>query len=410
MVMNSNLIPRPFYLDRILKFKDLDVMKILSGIRRCGKSSLLKLIADKFIADGRCDASQVHLHSFDELPFKDMTDKDLYAMLKAEISPAGRNCFFLDEIQSVGNWEQAVNSLMNEYNADIYVTGSNSRMLSSELSTFLTGRYVSFEIQTLSFEEYLRFRKAASDLPDRHTAFHEYLRYGGFPIVWKNPQLDSETREILVEGIFDSVVYRDVVERYKLRNAQMLERVIGYLADNVGNTFSGKSISDFMKSEKRRLDVETVYSYLDKLEKFFIIGKCPRYDIHGKQLLKTQEKIYFADTALRFVRNAYSPDALASTLENAVYLELRRRGYRVCTGKIGTGEIDFIAEKQRNRLYIQIAQEISSKETAARETERLLAIPDNYPKFLLLGHEQAEGNFEGIKILSVEDFLLNKDY
>jgi len=289
---------------------------------------------------------QVHLHSFDNLPYQDMSDKDLYAMLKAEITPGGRNCFFLDEIQSVSNWERAVNSLMNEYGADIYVTGSNSRMLSSELSTFLTGRYVSFEIQTLSFEEYLRFRKAASDLPPQHIAFHDYLRFGGFPIVWKNPQPDSETREMLIEGIFSSAVYRDVVERYKLRNASMLKRVIGYLADNVGNTFSGRSISDFMKSEKRRLDVETVYSYLDKLKKFFIIGKCPRYDIHGKQLLKTQEKIYFADSALRFVRNAYSEDALASTIENVVYLELRRRGYRVYTGKVGAGEIDFIAEKQ----------------------------------------------------------------
>ena len=154
-----------------------------------------------------------------------------------------RNCFFLDEIQSVSNWERAVNSLMNEYGADIYVTGSNSRMLSSELSTFLTGRYVSFEIQTLSFEEYLRFRKAASDLPPQHIAFHDYLRFGGFPIVWKNPQPDSETREMLIEGIFSSAVYRDVVERYKLRNASMLKRVIGYLADNVGNTFSGRSIS-----------------------------------------------------------------------------------------------------------------------------------------------------------------------
>lgn len=293
--------------------------------------------------------------------------------------------------------------------ADIYVTGSNSRMMSSEISTYLTGRYVSFNIYTLSFEEYLSFREAYDTVGDVKTEFANYIRLGGFPATHLRKYAQDEVYTI-VRDIYNSTVFSDIVKRSQIRKIDQFEQVVKYTFNNVGNTFSAKSISDYLKSEHRKIDNETVYSYLEKLEKAYLIHRCSRYDLRGKEILKTQEKFYLADTALRYSVLGYSEDSIASSLENIVYLELCRRGYTVYIGKMDPGEIDFVAERQNEKLYVQVTQEIRSEKTEKREYERLLQIKDNYPKYVLRTDLFADGNYKGIKTMHIADFLLCKEF
>ena len=302
-----------------------------------------------------------------------------------------------------------MNSLSSDYDVDLYVTGSNSFMMSKEISTYLTGRYVSFLIFPLSFEEYLTFRKEYAEVKDVHAELADYIRLGGFPATHLRDYSQDEVYTI-VRDIYNSTIFSDIIKRNQIRKVDQLDRVVKYTFSNVGNTFSAKSISDYLKSEHRKIDNETVYSYLEKLEKAYLLYRCSRYDLQGKEILKTQEKFYLADTALRYSVLGYHPDSVASSLENVVYLELCRRGYEVNIGKTADGEVDFVAQRQGEKLYVQVTQEIRSEKTERREYDRLLEIKDNYPKYVLRTDEFAGGNYEGIKSMHVADFLLSKEF
>ena len=298
---------------------------------------------------------------------------------------------------------------MVEFDADIYVTGSNSRMMSGEISTYLTGRYVSFRIYPLSFEEYLDFRKEYAQPAELYTEFKRYIRMGGFPALQQKEYTQEEAYTV-VKDIYNSTIFTDIVKRNQIRKVDQLERVVKYTFDNVGQTFSALTLSKYLKSQNRQMDPETVYSYLNKLENAYILHRCSRYDIKGKEILKTQEKFYLADSALRFAVLGYHEDMVASSLENIVYMELLRRGYDVYVGRLDGAEIDFVAVQKDEKIYIQICERIEREETGRREYGNLLSISDNYPKYVLRMDEMAGGNYEGIKTMHVADFLLSNQY
>ena len=399
------MLTRPLYMDKIKPYIDTPFVKILTGIRRSGKSTILKMLMAEL---GKMGVPEENIVScrFDSMEYADMTAKEMYLELKGRLAKTGKTYLFLDEMQEIEGWERVVNSLLADFEVDLYVTGSNSRMMSSEISTYLTGRYVSFRVYTLSFGEFLAFRREFQDLRDIRTEFADYVRLGGFPATHLQAYSDDEVYTI-VRDIYNSTIFSDIVRRNQLRKIDQLERVVKYTFQNVGNTFSAKSIADYLKSERRSLNNETVYSYLEKLEKAYILHRCSRYDLRGREILKTQEKFYLADTALRYSVMGYNPDSVAASLENIVYLELCRRGYAVNIGKTPNGEVDFVAQRQGEKLYVQVTQEIKSAQTEQREYERLLEITDNYPKYVLRTDEFAGGNYKGIKTMHVADFLLS---
>lgn len=403
------MIDRPMYVDAIMNYVDTPFVKVLTGIRRCGKSTILKMIMEKLHNERGVRKEQIVSYHFDSMEYEDMSAKQMYTELKSRLYDKGKTYFFLDEIQEINAWEKVVNSLVTDFDADIYVTGSNSRMMSSEISTYLTGRYVTFRIYTLSFHEYLDFKSHHAVPGDYKTELADYIRFGGFPATHLQKYSQDEIYTI-VKDIYNSTIFSDIVKRSQVRKIDQLERVVKYVFNNVGNTFSAKSISDYLKAEHRTLDNETVYSYLEKLEKAYLLHRCSRYDLRGKEILKTQEKFYLADTALRYSVLGYNVDTVASSLENVVYLELCRRGYTVYTGKAEDGEIDFIAIRQNEKLYVQVTERIPSEKTEKREYERLLEIRDNYPKYVLRTDEFAGGNYEGIKTMHVADFLLSAEF
>lgn len=403
------MINRPIYIDKIMAYVNTPFVKILTGIRRCGKSTILRMLMEEIKKRGVCDDQILH-YSFDSLEYEDIkTAKALFTHLKQHLCSEGRTFLFLDEIQEVKSWEKVVNSLMADYDVDIYVTGSNSRMMSSEISTYLTGRYIAFRIFPLSFSEYMLFRKEYTEILDPRTELANYLRLGGFPAVHLQKYTSNEVYTI-VKDIYNSTIFTDIVRRNQIRKVDQLERIVKFTFDNVGRTFSAASISKYLKSENRSIDNETVYNYLSKLESAYILHRCSRFDVQGKEILKTQEKFYLADPALRYSVLGYSPDSVSAMLENVIYLELLRRGYEVYVGKLDNTEIDFIAVKQENKVYIQVAQEIGSPETERREYGRLLDIRDNYPKYVLRTDVFAGGNYEGIKTMHIADFLLSNEY
>ena len=403
------MINRPLYTEKIMVYTDTPFVKVLTGVRRCGKSTILKMIMEKLQTERGISADQIVFMRFDSMEYEDMTAKQMFEAVKAKFSENKKTYLFLDEVQEIEGWEKVVNSLASDYDVDLYVTGSNSRMMSSEISTYLTGRYVSFRIFPLSFEEYLTFRKEYTEVKDIHAELADYIRLGGFPATHLRDYSQDEVYTI-VRDIYNSTIFSDIVRRNQIRKVDQLERVVKYTFSNVGNTFSAKSISDYLKSEHRKIDNETVYSYLEKLEKAYLLYRCSRYDLQGKEILKTQEKFYLADTALRYSVLGYNPDSVASSLENVVYLELCRRGYEVNIGKTADGEVDFVAQRQGEKLYVQVTQEIRSEKTERREYDRLLEIKDNYPKYVLRTDEFAGGNYEGIKSMHVADFLLSREY
>ncbi|PST43036.1 ATPase [Faecalibacillus intestinalis] len=403
------MIERPLYLNKIMPFVDTPFVKILTGVRRCGKSTILKMIQKKLKEEHHITDEQILSYRFDSMEYEDMTSKELYQELKTKILNTKKTYLFLDEIQEINGWEKVVNTLASDYDVDIYITGSNSRMMSSEISTYLTGRYVTFHIYTLSFDEYLTFKKSYSTIYDIKQEFNQYVRLGGFPATHLQEYSQDEVYTI-VRDIYNSTIFSDIVRRNQVKKIDQLERVVKYTFNNVGNTFSAKSISNYLKSEQRKIDNETVYRYLEKLQKAYILHRCSRYDLQGKSILKTQEKFYLADISLRYAVLGYTIDSVASSLENIVYLELKRRGYDVCIGKYKDKEIDFVATKQNEKIYVQVTQEIKSEKTQKREYEQLLEIKDNYPKYVVLTDDFAGGNYQGIKTMHITDFLLSKEY
>ena len=399
------MIVRPHYLDELKKYQDVPLVKILAGIRRCGKSTILDMLREDLLANG-VRPEQIIERRYTSLDLGDLpAAKDMYQDIKADLNAAGRNYLLLDEVQEIEGWEKAINSLLELGNTDIYVTGSNSKLMSSEISTYLTGRYVTIPVFPLSFEEYLTF-KAGSSLSQKEL-LNEYIRYGGFPIVALGTY-DERTAYQIVEGIYHSVISNDIARRHSITNQELFNRVVRFIIENVGKNFSANSIVKFLKSEGRSLTVETIYNYLEWLEKAFVIYRCQRYDLQGKAVLKTQEKFYLADPALKYCMMGFNPKSIASMLENIVYFELRRRGYDVYVGKNETKEIDFVAVRRDERVYVQVCRELP--DASDREIVNLLEIKDHYPKSAATMDELAGGNVEGVRIVHLADFLLSAQY
>ena len=399
------MIVRPHYLDELKKYRDVPLVKILAGIRRCGKSTILDMLREDLLANG-VRPEQIIERRYTSLDLGDLpAAKDMYQDIKADLNAAGRNYLLLDEVQEIEGWEKAINSLLELGNTDIYVTGSNSKLMSSEISTYLTGRYVTIPVFPLSFEEYLTF-KAGSSLSQKEL-LNEYIRYGGFPIVALGTY-DERTAYQIVEGIYHSVISNDIARRHSITNQELFNRVVRFIIENVGKNFSANSIVKFLKSEGRSLTVETIYNYLEWLEKAFVIYRCQRYDLQGKAVLKTQEKFYLAEPALKYCMMGFNPKSIASMLENIVYFELRRRGYDVYVGKNETKEIDFVAVRRDERVYVQVCRELP--DASDREIVNLLEIKDHYPKYVVTMDDLAGGNIDGVRIVHLVDFLLSPQY
>ena len=399
------MIIRSQYMELLKTYRDVPLVKILAGIRRCGKSTILEMLRDDLQNNGVA-ADHIISMCYTSEDFDDgMTDKDMYEGIKARMNSDGRYYLLLDEVQEIDGWEKAVNSLLENTDTDIYVTGSNSKLMSSEISTYLTGRYISIPVYTLSFAEYLEFKKQ-SGLSTREL-LNEYIRLGGFPIVALG-SFDERAAYQIVEGIYNSVITSDITKRHNIANFDLFNRVVRFIVENVGKTFSANAIVKFLKSEGRSLSVEAVYNYLNWLEKAFVIYRCQRYDLQGKSVLKTQEKFYFADSSLKYCIMGFNPKSIAARLENIVYFELRRKGYDVYIGKNEKKEIDFVAVRRDERIYVQVCRRLP--EESDREVANLLEIKDHYPKYVVTLDELAAGNINGVKIVHLADFLLKDEY
>ncbi len=395
------MISRPRYMEVFRTYRDVPVIKVLAGIRRCGKSTLLEMLRDELQRDG-VPADHIVKMSYTSEDFDDgMTDKEMYRDILEKMSGAGRYYLLLDEVQEIEGWEKAVNSLLEKGNTDIYVTGSNSKLMAGEISTYLSGRYITIPVYTLSFAEYLSFKESTGRAP--RELLTEYLRLGGFPIVALG-DFDESAAYQIVEGIYHSVISNDITRRHDIKNVDLFNHVVKFVIENVGKTFSANAIVKFLKSEGRALSVESIYNYLEWLEKAFVIYRCPRYDLKGKSVLKTQEKFYLADASLKYCMMGFQPESVAAMLENVVYFELKRKGYEVYIGKNETKEIDFVAVRRNERLYVQVCRSLPQK--SDREVANLLAVKDHYPKYVVTLDEFAGGNIDGVKIVHLMDFLL----
>lgn len=395
------MIPRPRYMEIFKTYRDVPVIKVLAGIRRCGKSTLLEMLRDELEQDG-VPTDHIVKMSYTSEDFEDgMTDKEMYRGILEKMSDTGQYYLLLDEVQEIDGWEKAVNSLLEKGNTDIYVTGSNSKLMAGEISTYLSGRYITIPVYTLSFVEYLSFKESTGRTPKE--LLTEYLRLGGFPIVALG-NFDEEAAYQIVEGIYHSVISHDITRRHDIKNADLFNRVVKFVIENVGKTFSANAIVKFLKSEGRALSVETIYNYLEWLEKAFVIYRCSRYDLKGKSVLKTQEKFYLADASLKYCIMGFQAESVAAMLENVVYFELRRKGYEVYIGKNESKEIDFVAVRRDERLYVQVCRNLPQK--SDREIANLLAVKDHYPKYVVTLDELAAGNVEGVKIVHLLEFLL----
>lgn len=403
------MINRELYMRQIQGFIDKPVIKVITGMRRSGKSALLKLTIEALIEKGVRPENIISMN-FESLQYEDIADyKLLYEFIRTKIEPiSGKVYLVLDEIQDVLNWEKATNSFLVDFNCDIYITGSNAKLLSSELATYIAGRYVEIVVYPLSFAEYLDFVKAYRSEADqnREAHFSDYLRFGGLPGIhmmnWEAERLDQ-----YLEGIYNSVLLKDVISRNHIRDTALLEKIIHFLMDNIGNTFSAKTVSDFLKSQGRKLSTETVYNYLKALEGAYVIYKVPRYDIKGKRLLETQEKYFLNDLGIRHAIMGYRENDIAGILENVVYLELLRRGYTITIGKQDTKEVDFVAVHQDKKLYVQVCYLLTDETVTKREFAPLLAIDDHYEKLVLSMDSLFDFNIEGVKRRHVIDFLLD---
>lgn len=396
---------RDLYLNQLKRFMNKKLIKVITGLRRSGKSTLLSLFEKHLIANG-VDRDHIIRMNFESFAFDEITDyRLLHAYIKERmISTEERYYLLLDEVQQVSSWEKAINSFLVDANVDIYITGSNAYLLSSELSTLLSGRYVEIKMQPLSFKEYLEFLESDSGgkLPE---AFNQYLQFGGLPTVVE--LLDTpDTIGPFLEGICNTVLMKDVVERNRIRDVALLESILKFVAANIGSIVSTKKISDYLTSSGRKTTSDTVDNYLKMLENAFIIYKANRYDLKGKMFLKTLEKYYIVDMGIRNQLTGLRNTDYGHSLENIVYFELLRRGYEVGVGKIGSLEVDFVATKPNERVYYQVAATIMDEKTRTRELRPLESILDNYPKYVLTMDQTVFNDFAGIRLVNILDFLL----
>lgn len=402
------MISRPVYIEQLKTFINKPQVKIITGIRRSGKSTVLNLLREELLDMGIKEEQVIQIN-FESFAFSELsTAQNLYKYVQEKIQQAQRYYLLLDEIQEVQGWEKAVNSFLVDFDVDIYLTGSNSHLLSSELATYLAGRYVEIPVFTISYREFLNFRQhyfPDENMPD--SPFVQYLRMGGFPVI-HTANYNEETAYKVVRDIYSSVILRDTIQRYKIRDVELLERVVKYAFDNIGNTFSGKKVADYFKNQQRKVDINTIYNYLHALEGAFILYRVPRYDIKGKEVLKTQEKFYVSDISLVYATLGYRDRMISGILENIVFLELKRRGYQVFVGKSDTREIDFIAEKQGEKVYVQVAYKLESQQTVDREFLPLLSIDDQYPKYVVTMDDFWKDSIDGVKHLYISNFLMRK--
>ena len=398
------MIIRPYYLEKLKPFIDIKLVKILAGIRRCGKSTILEMLKQELLSRG-VDESHIIARRYSNEDYDEtFTSKKMYEELKQLIVDKNKYYFLLDELQEVNGWEKVINTLLEDYDTDIYVTGSNSKLMSSEISTYLTGRYITIPVYTLSFKEYLTFKNNPNITNKEH--LQNYIRYGGFPLI-ANGNFDEKATYSIVEAIYSSAVVNDITKKHSISNIDLFNRVVSFIIENVGKTFSANSIVNFLKSEKRTISVEAIYNYLEWLEKAFIIYRCKRYDLQGKSVLKTQEKFYLADQSIKYALYGFNPTSIASMLENIVFFELKRRGYDVYIGKNLDKEIDFVAIKRDEKIYVQVCCELPKE--SDREIANLMGIKDHFPKIVVTLDDYASGNINGIKIIHLVDFLLNEN-
>lgn len=402
------MIKRPLYLDKIEPYIDQPLIKILVGIRRGGKSTVLEQVRNLLINKGIPTEKIIHIN-FERYSYLNVRTKEKFMeLIDGILAGVGRHYLLFDEIQNIDGWEEVINGLLAEKDVDIYLTGSNSKLLSSELSTLLTGRFINIRVSTLTFSEFLDFKKnRGKKLSNTSNEFEDYMAKGGFPLI-HIADYTLEQGDNIVTDIYNSILFRDLVRRKGIRNTELLSRVVKYIFDNIGNNFSAKSIADYLKSEHRILKPETVYNYLDWLEEVYVISRVKRYDIRGKELLKTNEKIFLGDIGLLYAINGRNATILPGILENIVYNELISHGYTVNIGKNNEKEIDFIAEKNSDKMYLQVALTVSGEKTAEREFGAFDGIDDNYPKYILTLDKTWSASQNGIKQKYLPDFLLEE--
>ena len=402
-------IQRESYLSILKNFKDKQIIKVITGIRRCGKSTLLELFQD-YLKENGVEEKQIVSINFENADYEELQDrKKLHEYIKSKLVKNKKTYIFLDEIQNVNEFERTVDSLFINKDVDLYITGSNAYLLSSELATLLTGRYIEIKMLPLSFKEYI---SAFEDKTDISRKFRDYLRYSSFPQAIELYKINPDNINLFLDGIYNTVLFKDVMQRKGITDRNTLERVTKYLYDNIGNRTSMKSISDNIEGLEKNNSYNTVSAYVDALIDSFIVYKANRYDIKGKEFLKTQEKYYAIDIGLRYyMLGQGSGRDMGHILENVVYLELLRRGYEVYIGKYDDLEVDFVAKNSENTFYYQVA--LTTREATAghsiileRELAPLKKIDDNYPKYILTLDDDLDADFDGIKKINVLDWLL----
>ena len=396
---------RDLYLNQLIQFKDKKLIKVITGLRRSGKSTLLSLFENHLITSG-VDRNHIIRMNFESFEFDEITNyKELHEYINKRIlDPNKRHYILLDEVQQVSSWERVINSFLVDANVDIFITGSNAYLLSSELSTLLSGRYVEIKMQPLSFKEYLEFLDSDKEM-SLQEKFNQYLEYGGLPTIVE--LLDNpDTIGPFLEGIYNTVLMKDVIERNGVRDAALLESILKFIAANIGSIVSTKKISDYLTSSGRKTTSDTIDNYLKMLENAFIIYKANRYDLKGKMFLKTLEKYYIVDIGIRNKLIGLRNTDYGHVLENIVYLELLRRGYEVTIGKIGSLEVDFVASKPNEKIYYQVSATIMDEKTRERELRPLESISDNYPKYILTMDKTVFNDYSGIRVKNIIDFLL----
>ncbi len=397
-------IERERYMSILKNFKDQQIIKVITGIRRCGKSTLLELFQEHLKREG-IQVNQIISINFEDANYEELQDrKKLYSYLKEKIVKNKKTYIFLDEIQNVPEFEKTVDSLFIDKNVDIYITGSNAYLLSSELATLLTGRYIEIKMLPLSFKEYLSAFKDKTDIAKK---YRNYLQFSAFPQAVELYKLNPGNIDLYLDGIYNTILFKDVMQRKGITDKTVLERVTKFLYDNIGSRTSLKSISDNIEGIEKNNSYNTVANYVDALIDSFMIYKVNRYDIKGKELLKTQEKYYGVDIGLRYhILGRNAGRDMGHILENVVYLELLRRGYKVYIGKLKDLEIDFVAQNSKDTIYYQVALTTRDETTLQRELSPLKKINDNYPKYILTMDEDPEADFDGIKKINVIDWLL----
>ena len=396
------LIQREEYLNKLIALKDKKIIKVVTGVRRCGKSKLLEMYR-KWLLEQGVEEERIVSINFEDLDFEDLTDyKKLHTYLKEHLVKDNMTYIFLDEIQNVEQFPKVVDSLYIKDNVDIYITGSNAHMLSSEIATLLSGRYIQIEMLPLSFKEYMI---STGSMNDRGIKYVDYLQNSSFPYTLELEGQSDEIRSYL-EGLYNTIVVKDIINHSKISEPMMLKSILKFIFDNIGNPLSSKKIADTMTSSGRRIDTRTVEKYLDALTESYIIYQAKRYNIKGKQYLKTLEKYYVVDIGLRLMLFGSKQIDAGRILENIVYLELLRRGYDVYVGKVDEFEVDFVAQNGKGTTYFQVALSVRDEKTLERELRSLRAIKDHYPKNLLTMDDDPEVHYDGIRRINARDWLL----